>query len=334
MNIAGIGMLCSQGRGLSRFEKALNESCVPSVVSERAYRIPSETLEDREVLWDIRRADRFSKIAVLAAYDAVRDAGCSDGSLGIIVCTGLGPHATTFRFLDDILNYGDASVSPTIFSHSIHNAAASYVAKVLKCTGPILTVTQFHFSFQQALLLGRTWMAEGRCKHVLVGCVEEWGSVIESIYSQELKANTAGGMSLSVRGDKSSPGLGEGSVFFLVTSDPFCGKYGAFSDVSFSGEKCTKEPDVCIIEGDAGSVVPGIPVVDYSPIFGNMMTGSGFQCAAAALMLQHQILYSGPVCAVPLDSNPILKSKSMEIREIHCIKYDHKQQKCCVKLTK
>ncbi|OGX14392.1 MAG: hypothetical protein A2351_03885 [Omnitrophica bacterium RIFOXYB12_FULL_50_7] len=335
MNIAGIGVLCSHGRGVARFEQALNESRVPSTAPASCHRIPSEVLEDREVLWDIRRADRFSKIAVLGAYDAMRDGDSRDGSVGIIVCTGLGPHATTFRFLDDILDYGDASVSPTIFSHSIHNAAASYIAKILKCTGPTLTVTQFHFSFQQALLLAGAWMSEGRCEHVLVGCVEECGSVMESIYGYKLKVGTNSGMHLSACGNKSSTGLGEGSVFFLVTSDPARRKYGVFSDVSLDGEPCVEErPDLCIIENDDATVDPGIPIVEFSPIFGHMMTGSGFQCAAAALMLRNQVAYACPSSDVSDGPNVIVETKPMAIREILCIKYDCKRLRSCVKLNK
>ncbi|MFH0985022.1 MAG: beta-ketoacyl synthase chain length factor [Candidatus Omnitrophota bacterium] len=317
MNIAGIGVLCSQGRGLARFEQALNGSGIPPKVSGSCHRIPPEALEDREVLWDIRRADRFSKIAVLAAHDAIRDGGASNGAMGVILCTGLGPHATTFRFLDDILDYGDSSVSPTTFSHSIHNAAASYIAKVLKCTGPTLTVTQFDFAFQEALLLAGAWMAEGRCERVLVGCVEECGQVFESIYSQSSQASACG--------SKTSVGPGEGGVFFLVTSDPAHRKYGVISDVSFNAEDGVEEcPDMRIIENDV-TVAPGIPVADFSPIFGSMMTGSGSQCVAAALMLRNQRAYA---------SGAIAETNPMEIREIHCIKYDCNQQKCCVKLKK
>ena len=326
MNIAGIGVLCSLGRGLSRFEQALKENVASSDVLGSCHRIPPDALEDRDVLWDIRRADRFSKIAVLAAYDAIRDGGCSNGSMGVIVCTGLGPHATTFRFLDDILNYSDSSVSPTIFSHSIHNAAASYVAKVLKCTGPTLTVTQFHFSFQQALLLAGAWLSEGRCGHVLVGCVEECGSVMESIYSEKLKAETGSKMNPSGCGNKHSPGLGEGSVFFLLTSDPARRKYGTFSGVSFDSASCAEErPDICIMENESVPIDHGISVAGYASIFGDMMTGSGFQCVAAALMLRNQVAYGARVIA---------DTKPMEIHEIHCVKYDCKHQRCRVKLKK
>ncbi len=47
------------------------------------------------------------------------------------MATAFGPHVTTFNFLDDILDHGDAAVSPTTFSNSVHNAAASYIAMAL-----------------------------------------------------------------------------------------------------------------------------------------------------------------------------------------------------------
>jgi hypothetical protein len=142
-------------------------------------------------------------------------------------------------------------------------------------------------------------------------------------------------MNLCERGNESSTGLGEGSVFFLVTSDLAQRKYGAFSDISFSSEQCIEgRPDICIIENHGGAFSQGIPIAEYSPIFGNMMSGSGFQCAVAALMLRNQIAYASPVRAVPEVLTGIAKITPMNIREIYCIKYDYKQQKCCVKLKK
>ena len=72
-------------------------------------------------------------MAVLAAGDALADSGIEDKAkrnIGMIVATAFGPHVTTFGFLDDILDHGDAAVSPTTFSNSVHNAAASYITTV------------------------------------------------------------------------------------------------------------------------------------------------------------------------------------------------------------
>ena len=178
-------------------------------------------------------------------------------------------------------------------------------------------------------------MAEGRCESVLLGCVEECGSVMESIYCQKLKAETNAEMNLSACGNKSSTGLGEGGVFFLLTSDPAHKKYGAFSEVSFGSASCAEErPDICIMENESLPIDHGISVTGYASIFGDMMTGSGFQCAAAALMLRNQTAYACQTYDAPDASNVIVKTKPMAIREIHCVKYDSRRQKCCIKLTK
>ena len=148
MHIAGMGIVFNRGRGLANLEKALAEGWVkPSATcrshpglkegqvspspSEPVYRVPTEAITDKQVLKEARRADNFTKMATLAAYDALIDSGIPEQSkqkLGIILATAFGPHVTTFSFLDDILTYGDAGVSPTLFSHSVHNAAASYIA--------------------------------------------------------------------------------------------------------------------------------------------------------------------------------------------------------------
>jgi 3-oxoacyl-[acyl-carrier-protein] synthase II len=193
MHIAGIGVVFNRGRGVGSLFR-----------SDSTSRIDPELLKDKDVLKEARRADDFTKCAVLAAHDAFVDSGLGlkdKESLGIIVASGFGPHVTTFRFLDDILTYGDKQVSPTLFSHSVHNAAASYIASNLKTRGPTLTVTQFADSFHQALIIAQSWLQEKRCAHILVGSVEQMGKEMEYILSNKAKDM------MPV----------EGSFFFLVT---------------------------------------------------------------------------------------------------------------------
>jgi len=206
------------------FKKALKEGLLMS--GERG-RVPKEIIADKSILREARRADDFTKMAVLAAHDAFVDSGLSlevRRSLGIIVATGLGPHLTTFRFLDDILTYGDKGVSPTLFSHSVHNAAASYIASNLEIRGPTLTVTQFADSFRQGLIIAESWLKEKRCEYILVGSVDQLGREMEYI--------------LSAKAPEIIPQ--EGSVFFLVTEKGDLNKYSSVSalaqqDESISG---------------------------------------------------------------------------------------------------
>ena len=254
MNIAGVGTISANGRGIDTHRESLKKGWTqPS--GKSVYCIPGESIDDKVVLKKIRRADRFSKMAILTAWDAVQDSGIDldelNMSLGIIVATAFGAHATTFRFLDDIIDYGDDNVSPTAFSNSVHNAAGSYIASVLGNRGPVLTVTQFAFSFHQALILAKSWISEGRCDNVLVGSVDEYASVMEYICSRKLKI--AGDGKLKPFQFASSPlaAPGEGSAFLLVTNRDTPNSYCKIANVSMS-EQDSKEhkPDMCILDAD------------------------------------------------------------------------------------
>jgi 3-oxoacyl-(acyl-carrier-protein) synthase len=131
----------------------------------------------------MRRSGRFAKLAVAAAQAAVQDSGMvlNGHDTGIILATSFGPHVTTFEFLDNILTFSEKEVSPTIFSHSVHNAAAFYAANALKVTGPTISVTDFCEPLKQALSLAKAWLDCSVCGAVLLGKVEEPGKVMSDI---------------------------------------------------------------------------------------------------------------------------------------------------------
>jgi 3-oxoacyl-[acyl-carrier-protein] synthase II len=344
MNLAGIGVVFAGGRGVGAFEEALRQGWMPPRRSEVAtassegtmpvYSVEEETLKDKTILRKLRRADRFSKMAVLAACDAVKDSGIvlEEGgtSLGIILASAFGPQVTAFRFLDEIIDYGDSSVSPTLFSHSVHNAAASYVASALENRGPTLTVTQFGLSFHQALVLGQAWIQEGRCDNVLVGSVEELGTVMEFVCGQKLRIAEDG----RIRPFECSPTPravpGEGSVFLLLGGEGGSGKYGGIRGVSFDDEPAGSSPDLCVLDADGmsedetcyqQSAGGDVAIAGYSPLFGSMMTGSAFHCAAAALMLTKQTRYGCPVQDNPHQMRVCTSTEPCDLEAIHCVKY-------------
>ncbi|HEY6009929.1 MAG TPA: hypothetical protein VIX18_00555, partial [Nitrospirota bacterium] len=84
MKIAGIGMICSRGLGISAFENALESGWQqPGETPARwrggqpasAYLVDLTALPDRRLLKKIRRSDQLSKMAVLAAANALADSG-------------------------------------------------------------------------------------------------------------------------------------------------------------------------------------------------------------------------------------------------------------------
>ncbi len=112
----------------------------------------------------IRRADNFAKMAVSACIEACGNFEFSNvkNSVSIILSTQFGPHVTTFKFLDNLLDYTETGVSPTVFSHSVHNAAASYIASFFGIIGQTLTITSFEDPLKQALVLADSWLEIGQ----------------------------------------------------------------------------------------------------------------------------------------------------------------------------
>jgi len=354
MNITGIGTVFTRGRGINNFEAALIKGWVPprqqsySLLPDKSlpvYTVNKEDLVDKKLLKKTRRADKFSKMAVLAASDALTDSGLDADkieSTGIIVSTAFGPHATTFRFLDDIIDYGDRGVSPTLFSNSVHNAAASYIASALNIHGPTLTLTQFKSSFHQALILAGLWIKQQRCDNVLVGSVDECGDVMKYICAERLKIAGDGKISPFRFSSVTQAVPGEGAVFFLVSKQVQPEQYCKISSV-ITGNNLIDEnkPDMYILDSDGMGgdetdylqfVGSGIMVTGYAPIFGSMMAGSAFNCAAGALMLKNRIKYRCPVQDNPHAVNLCLKTEPADIDYIRCIKNNCSGESAAVSL--
>lgn len=356
MKVAGIGVVFTCGRGIGALERALEQgwrapSQKPVAGSPDetmpVYLVEQETLTDNAVLKKMRRADRFSKMAALAAWDAVQDSGIAiqegGGNLGIILATGFGPQVTAFRFLDEIIDYGDAGVSPTLFSHSVHTAAASYVASALDNRGPTLTLTQFMFSFHQAIVLALAWIQEGRCENVLVGCAEECGAVMEYICREKLRIAEDG----KIRPFEFSPSPlavpGEGSAFLLLTGGEVPEKYCEIGGVSFGDDVSGGEPDLYVLDADGMSGNETFygeigkqkaMLAGYSGLFGSMMTGSAFHCAAAALMLRKQVRYACPVRDNPHGVNLCGETEQKRTERVQCVKYSCSGEKATIELAR
>jgi 3-oxoacyl-[acyl-carrier-protein] synthase II len=291
-------------------------------------------VSDKTLLKQIRRADKLSKMAVLAAADALADSGVADipqKRIGIILATAFGPHVTTFGFLDDILDYGDAGVSPTLFSNSVHNAATSYIATSLKIKGPTLTVSQFRFSFQSALQVAHSWLALGRCDYVLVGAADQYGAVLG--YVADHKLDTApDGRIKPFNFHPTCQVPGEGAAFFLLGRELPESAYGTL-DAVYVGEEPV-EPlsvDLDVIDADglladetayAAVLTPRTPVAAYAPLFGSMMIGGAFSLAVAALILKRQTLFAAPVTENPRGLNIVTETLTIPVEAIRLVGCD------------
>jgi 3-oxoacyl-[acyl-carrier-protein] synthase II len=186
----------------------------------------------------------------------------------------------------------------------VQTAAVSYVASTLGLQGPTLTVTRFHFAFQEALRLAGCWLDQGRCEHVLVGMAEQYGEVLGYIAEAKLGMAAAGRIRPFACGEP-GPVPGEGSVFFLLGKAASGEGYCRIDAVHIGGDPLAGgDADLNLVEADGllpdesgylAALAPGVPVTGYAPLVGSLLTGSAFNLAAGALMMRRQVLFAAPV---------------------------------------
>lgn len=244
----------------------------------------------------MRRADRFSRMAVAAAQEAhaMAAAACANEAdrVGVIVATAFGPHVRTFRFLDGMIDHGDAAALPTDFSHSVHNVAAAYISQQMGLTGGSCSVTRFHLAFTQAVALGQCWLADGTCDRVLVGAVDEVGDV-----------------ALHVAGRLADASLrpGEGAVFVELCAPRHA--WGAPLHVTVASRPTDASLAVFHDVPIAGPVNPPDTAINSGTWFGHTAIGDAFGLLAAWLCMNEATPTPGSAAVLPgrpLSADPLL----------------------------
>lgn len=128
-----------------------------------------------------RRMGKLMKAATLTSLMALREAGieCPDA---IITATANGMLETSEKFLVDMVDNGEETLSPTLFMQSTHNTIGSAIAIRTKCHGYNITYTQGKDSMKWALRDAERLIRMGKAKTVLVGCHDESSPLFRSFY--------------------------------------------------------------------------------------------------------------------------------------------------------
>lgn len=133
-----------------------------------------------ELFRHLRRADDFIRLAVLSAYQAcgqrIEMPWEVPERCGLILGTSFGPMQTNFDVLDMVVN--EEQTSPTIFSHSVFNAAVGYLCRIFNVRGSALTLTDFAYPFFQALQQGCLAITSGQLDRFLVLQVETYSELL------------------------------------------------------------------------------------------------------------------------------------------------------------
>ena len=130
----------------------------------------------------LRRADDFTKTAVSSTYLALNSAPKLDiapEKIGLFWGTSFGPLETSFRFLDTLLDDGEGQASPTLFSHSVHNAAAGYLSRIFTINGPAITLSSYTWPFLDALNQAFLTICSGVIDRAIVVTSEMYSPLME-----------------------------------------------------------------------------------------------------------------------------------------------------------
>lgn len=130
---------------------------------------------------ELRRADDFIRYGVLAAHEALsiaknEDQGDSQ-NCGVFLGSSYGPMETNFEVLDQVVN--KEQTSPTLFSHSVFNAATGYLARIFQLQGCALTITEFAFPFFRALQQAMISIESGQISSCLVLQIETFSMLLD-----------------------------------------------------------------------------------------------------------------------------------------------------------
>ena len=312
MNVAGLGIVFPGGAGVSSLLDVLNagvplrgqaQGKEPAAVLS----VPPAAFAGKPVLAPARRADRFCKMSLLAAMEAMDGCAADPARIGIILATAFGPHATVFKFVNDLLDFGDEKASPTVFSQSVHAAAASMIAAAAGLHGPALTVADLAMPFEEALTLADSWLASDRCDAVLVGSVDEVSDVLAHVVRRKW-ALSPDGISRPSSNGQTAYVPGEGAVFFRLERG-----HGARITV---GEDLSPSAACHLVNvGALGSddaelrkrILPSVPALTYVSLLGSTRIGSAFHLAVALLMRRENRLFPDILplasCGFPVGGN-------------------------------
>ena len=181
--ITGLGSVCGLGIGVAAFWDGLcqGQSAIrPLTGVEGDIKINMASRLDgfqpahyfsRDTL---ALLDRFSQFAVLAAREAVEDAGLAENDdvlmqAAAIIGTGCGGKQTDEETYAKLYKEQGKRVHPLTIPRGMPSAAASMVSQQLGIKGPVFSVTSACASGAHAIIQGRLMVQSGLVDVALVG---------------------------------------------------------------------------------------------------------------------------------------------------------------------
>ena len=185
--VTGLGTVNPLGKDTSTFWQRVQagESGIGPVTrfdaSDFSSRIAGEIIDfnDRHVLEsrESRRMDLFSRYAIVAAMQALADAGLDADALdperiGVLLGVGFGGMDTLELEFRHLFTRGPKGVHPLLVPKMISNIAAGHIAIRIKAYGPSYTVVSACASANDAIGESYRWIKDGATDIMLSGGTE------------------------------------------------------------------------------------------------------------------------------------------------------------------
>lgn len=186
--ITGLGMIGDFGLGKEDFLNFIEGRKQKQKISEFNF----DNYIDTGLL---RRADQVSYFASIAAKFALEDANLLNSAevenkhkFGAIVGTVHGALEYTIEYHKALVLDSPTTVSPSLFSNSVINAAVSYISNIFKIYGYTATVPGYA-GVHQAVKLAAELINEGNLDICLVGGVDINNEFLVEAYSSCMEDN-------------------------------------------------------------------------------------------------------------------------------------------------
>jgi beta-ketoacyl-acyl-carrier-protein synthase II len=174
---AGIGVSANWERICSGESTAKTDPDLAGIMVDFSCRVPefdAVTLLGRK---HARRLDRFVQLAVVAAREAIADAGLDPhdwdgGRVGVVIGCGMGGAATWETQHRRLLEQGPGKVSSLLIPMLVPNMVAGQLAMEFGATGPNLVTATACASGATAIGVARDLLRAGACDIVLTGGAE------------------------------------------------------------------------------------------------------------------------------------------------------------------
>jgi hypothetical protein len=176
LSINGLGLVSTAG-DVADLERLLAQSRIEPELCFSNSALPFEFSSEFKVPSQlVRRMGRFAKLSLLSAGQAICDSGLelAGRSVGIIQGSVYGPINSGLQAFDDLIDFGDNQLSPTNFSGSVFNTAATYLSLAFSIQGPVLTHTSGLDTLYNSFLTASKWLEDKEVDYVILGVGDEY----------------------------------------------------------------------------------------------------------------------------------------------------------------